>query len=202
MKDVIIAALAKLDPAVDSHWTADGLVNLNSFKFIAGGVAVTREQLEEVAPNFTRSTPQVDVSNEELKVSATQEGETAQPSQAEITDLADEFSAFQASPNALAFSGAEFQPVATMDDESLNALCETYLDQIDELNNARAAFNKRVDESIVYLHSVKAEQDRRQPKMTLAEMVRKSHELNASTLAPANVSRSRPHPVYPVLNRK
>ena len=191
MKEVILAALAKLDPTVDSHWTAEGLVNLNSFKFIAGGIAVTREQLEEVAPNFTRSTPHVE---------ATQSAEAGEEAQEEVLDGVP--LSFQASPLTLSFSEEAFSPVVEMGEDQLNSLCENYLANIDELNAAREQFNKQVDKAVAYLHSAKAEQDRRQPKMTLAEMVRKAHELNANSATPASAPRARPHPVYPVLTRK
>lgn len=200
MKEVILAALAKLDPTVDSHWTVEGLVNLNSFKFIAGGVAVTREQLEEVAPNFTRSTPHVDATPAQLNVEAAQSAEAGEEAQEEGLDGVP--LSFQASPLALAFSEASFSPVVEMEEADLNSLCENYLAHIDELNAAREQFNKQADKAVAYLHSAKAEQDRRQPKMSLAEMVRKAHELNANTATPASAPRARPHPVYPVLTRK
>ncbi len=200
MKEVILAALAKLDPTVDSHWTAEGLVNLNSFKFIAGGVAVTREQLEEVAPNFTRSTAHVDVTPEQLNVEAAQSGAAGAEGPSE--GLEGVPLTFQASPLTLAFSEENFSPVVEMGEDQLTTLCENYLANIDELNAAREQFNKQVDKAVAYLHSAKAEQDRRQPKMTLAEMVRKAHELNANSATPASAPRARPHPVYPVLTRK
>lgn len=202
MKEVILAALAKLDPAVDSHWNTDGQVNLSSFKFIAGGVSVTREQLEEVAPNFTRSTPQVDATSDHLNVQATQTGEPGVGEAGQLEGLEGVPLTFQASPLTLAFSEENFAPVSEMGEEELSLLCDNYLAHIDELNVAREQFNKQVDKAIAYLHSAKAEQDRRQPKMTLAEMVRKAHELNANSATPASAPRARPHPVYPVLTRK
>lgn len=57
MKEKIIEALKKLDPTADSQWTKEGEVNLVAFKFMLGGEAVTREQIEEAAPGFNRAKP-------------------------------------------------------------------------------------------------------------------------------------------------
>lgn len=54
MNEKIIEALKKLDPKTDSHWNQDGQVNLAAFKFMMGGEAVTREDIDAVAPNFRR----------------------------------------------------------------------------------------------------------------------------------------------------
>lgn len=53
MKQKIVDALKKLDPKNDNQWTQDGLPKLDALKFILGE-SVSREQLAEVAPDFTR----------------------------------------------------------------------------------------------------------------------------------------------------
>ena len=195
MKDVILAALAKLDPAVDSHWTAEGLVNLNTFKFLAGGVAISREQLEEVAPGFCRENPHVAGENdvEQSASEGTESGtapETA-PTAAESVDA-------QVEEN---LSVESFTPVEDLSEEELSHLCESYIEQIGDLNVARDKFNKMIDKKIAYLHAVKAELDKRQPQMSLADMVRLAHENVSKNQVPANAPRARPHTVYPLLKR-
>lgn len=195
MKDVILAALAKLDPAVDSHWTAEGLVNLNTFKFLAGGVAISREQLEEVAPDFRRENPHVagEIEAEQSASEGIDSGaapETA-PSAAESFDA-------QVEEN---LSVESFTPVEDLSEEELSHLCESYIEQIGDLNVARDKFNKMIDKKIAYLHSVKAELDKRQPQMSLADMVRLAHENVSKNQVPANAPRARPHTVYPLLKR-
>ena len=195
MKDVILAALAKLDPAVDSHWTAEGLVNLNTFKFLAGGVAISREQLEEVAPDFRRENPHVagESETEQATVEGTESGtapETA-PTAVESVDA-------QVEENLYVES---FTPVEDLSEEELSHLCESYIEQIGDLNVARDKFNKMIDKKIAYLHSVKAELDKRQPQMSLADMVRLAHENVSKNQVPANAPRARPHTVYPLLKR-
>lgn len=195
MKDVILAALAKLDPAVDSHWTAEGLVNLNTFKFLAGGVAVSREQLEEVAPDFRRETPHV--AGESETAQATSEGSDSGAAPETAPTAAESFDV-QVEEN---LSVESFTPVEDLSEEELSHLCESYIEQIGDLNVARDKFNKMIDKKIAYLHSVKAELDKRQPQMSLADMVRLAHENVSKNQVPANAPRARPHTVYPLLKR-
>lgn len=195
MKDVILAALAKLDPAVDSHWTAEGLVNLNTFKFLAGGVAVSREQLEEVAPDFRRENPHV--AGESETAQATSEGTDSGAAPETAPTAAESFDA-QVEEN---LSVESFTPVEDLSEEELSHLCESYIEQIGDLNVARDKFNKMVDKKIAYLHSVKAELDKRQPQLSLADMVRLAHENVSKNQVPANAPRARPHTVYPLLKK-
>lgn len=195
MKDVILAALAKLDPAVDSHWTAEGLVNLNTFKFLAGGVAISREQLEEVAPDFRRENPHVAGESEVGQSASEGTDPIAAPETAPSTTVS--FDA-QAGEN---LSAESFTPVEDLSEEELARVCESYIEQIGDLNVARDKFNKMIDKKIAYLHSVKAELDKRQPQMSLADMVRLAHENVSKNQVPANAPRARPHTVYPLLKR-
>lgn len=195
MKDVILAALAKLDPAVDSHWTAEGLVNLNTFKFLAGGVAISREQLEEIAPDFRRENPHVAVESEAAQATGEASDSLAAPETAPTA--AESFDA-QVEEN---LSVESFTPVEDLSEEELSHLCESYIEQIGDLNVARDKFNKMTDKKIAYLHSVKAELDKRQPQMSLADMVRLAHENVSKNQVPANAPRARPHTVYPLLKR-
>ena len=195
MKDVILAALAKLDPAVDSHWTAEGLVNLNTFKFLAGGVAISREQLEEVAPDFRRENPHVAGETEADQSASEGTDPIAAP---ETAPTAEESFDAQVEEN---LSVESFTPVEDLTEEELSHLCESYIEQIGDLNVARDKFNKMIDKKIAYLHSVKAELDKRQPQMSLADMVRLAHENVSKNQVPANAPRARPHTVYPLLKR-
>lgn len=54
MKQKIVEALKKLDPQNDNQWTQDGLPKLDALKFTIGE-AVTREQVQEAAPDFSRT---------------------------------------------------------------------------------------------------------------------------------------------------
>lgn len=52
----ILAAIAKLDPANDDHWTKGGEVLMDALNALLPA-PITRERLNEVAPNTTRPTP-------------------------------------------------------------------------------------------------------------------------------------------------
>lgn len=195
MKDVILAALAKLDTAVDSHWTAEGLVNLNTFKFLAGGVAISREQLEEVAPDFRRENPHVAVESEVEQATGEGSDSLSAPETAPSTPVSFDNQVEET------FSAESFTPVEDLSEEELSSICESYIEQIGDLNVARDKFNKMIDKKIAYLHSVKAELDKRQPQMSLADMVRLAHENVSKNQVPANAPRARPHTVYPLLKR-
>ena len=188
MKEVILAALAKLDPAVDSHWTADGLVNLNSFKFIAGGVSVTREQLEEAAPGFTRANPVVGEA-EALPSSPTADTDEVASDTDTLLEL-------------VLSETTEFPNTADLSTEQLQQLTEVHLEQIDLLNQARDRYNQMIDKRVAYLRSAQAEFDRRQPKLTIAEMVRMAHEANKGTVSDVDRPRARPHTTYAPLRTR
>ncbi len=193
MKEVILAALAKLDPAVDSHWTADGLVNLNSFKFIAGGVSVTREQLEEAAPGFTRTNP----------VAGELEAQPSDPTQDLPAAGTDEGASDTDTLLELVLSETtEFPNTADLSTEQLQQLSEVHLEQIDLLNQARDRYNQMIDKRVAYLRSAQAEFDRRQPKLTIAEMVRMAHEANKGTVSDVDRPRARPHTTYAPLRTR
>lgn len=193
MKEVILAALAKLDPAVDSHWTADGLVNLNSFKFIAGGVSVTREQLEEAAPGFTRTNP----------VAGELEAPHSDPTHALPAAGTDEGASDTDTLLEMVLSETtEFPNTADLSTEQLQQLSEVHLEQIDLLNHARDRYNQMIDKRVAYLRSAQAEFDRRQPKLTIAEMVRMAHEANKGTVADVDRPRARPHTTYAPLRTR
>lgn len=53
MKQKIVDALKKLDPNNDNQWTQDGQPKLDALKFLVGDT-VTREQVQEAAPDFNR----------------------------------------------------------------------------------------------------------------------------------------------------
>lgn len=54
MSEKILEALYKLDPENDSHWTMNGEAKLDTVKFKSGGISVTREELEKIAPGYNR----------------------------------------------------------------------------------------------------------------------------------------------------
>lgn len=56
MSMTLLEALAKLDPTNEDHWTADGLPRIDPLSEMVG-IAVQRQSVTAVAPEFTRSNP-------------------------------------------------------------------------------------------------------------------------------------------------
>lgn len=52
----IAAALSKLDPSDDEHWTADGKPKMLALEAFFGRSDITRAQVEQAAPGYTRET--------------------------------------------------------------------------------------------------------------------------------------------------
>lgn len=55
MKQKIQEALSKLDPANDNHWTGDGLPRIETVKILSSISGVSRGEITDAAPLFTRS---------------------------------------------------------------------------------------------------------------------------------------------------
>lgn len=62
----IRTALTQLDPANDAQWTDDGLPSVEAVTIISGmpSGSLTRQQILDVAPEFTRANPRLDPSPE------------------------------------------------------------------------------------------------------------------------------------------
>lgn len=54
----IEAALSKLDPTNDNHWTQDGLPRLDTVKILSGNPGLTREMVTDAVPGFSRASAQ------------------------------------------------------------------------------------------------------------------------------------------------
>ncbi|QQM14065.1 hypothetical protein pVco14_015 [Vibrio phage pVco-14] len=54
----LIEVLGQLDPTKDEHWTQDGVARLDVVSELVGS-QVTRAQIQEVAPKFSRANPNV-----------------------------------------------------------------------------------------------------------------------------------------------
>ena len=50
----ILAALAQLDPADNSHWTSDGLPNTGVVQRIANDQTIKRTDIQSARPGFDR----------------------------------------------------------------------------------------------------------------------------------------------------
>lgn len=67
----ITAALAKLDPKDDTHWTSDDKPAMDALNALLPA-AITRKRLEEVAPDFKRPSQKPPVDNQHVADGAQQ----------------------------------------------------------------------------------------------------------------------------------
>lgn len=93
MSQALIAALRQLDPNNPNHWTADGAPRLDTVKLLLNGAAVSREQLNAVAPGLSRG---------DLTMLYPQQANAAAPAQAPQ----------DAGQGGSSTAGAETQPAA------------------------------------------------------------------------------------------
>ncbi len=91
-KEKILTALSKLDAENDNHWTTDGKPKLETIAFLSAGEKISRAELDELAPDFSRTNTsvvtdggkvevtmeQVQERNEEIK-DAVEQGESVEP---------------------------------------------------------------------------------------------------------------------------
>jgi hypothetical protein len=204
MSEKIITGLKSLDVKTDAQWTQDGQVNLNAFKFVNGGEAVTREQLEEIAPGFNRETAatyfdekkegeqntapapieggtvtDANVANILESANATsEEGKTTHTASLRIgvdVTLSD------AVKTLIGVSGRQDFDVKDLDDERLAYIIKSVPERRNQLINLREEFNAVLEKEFNILISLEEEAARRVPVENHADLVKRIHEANAAS---------------------
>lgn len=228
MTDKIITALKTLDVKTDAQWTQDGQVNLNAFKFVNGGEAVTREQLEEVAPGFNRENAATYFDEKkEGEGSALIEGafiEGATVTDANVANILEsanaasentskEGKATQGGPirigvditlsdalKTLIKVGAVID-IAELTSEELSKIVESVPERRNQLINLREEFNAILEKEFNLLIELESEQERRTPKENHADLVKRVHEANANSKFIVDQPRQRVAPPIPPLKK-
>jgi hypothetical protein len=101
-KAQIVEALGKLDPTTDEHWTKDGQPALSVVaSFIGEGGVVTRKEVIDASPDFSRANPQPGVVeepfDEEAHLASQKEVRTQlQELEAEVADIDNRIDALRA----------------------------------------------------------------------------------------------------------
>jgi hypothetical protein len=232
MKEKIIEALKKLDPTADSQWTKEGEVNLVAFKFMLGGEAVTREQIEEAAPGFNRAHPIV---GEVIKVpeEITTVAETgltsaapeallnvgtvippAEPAnvggagEALETDIEGEEltvlveSTLTDGLRALLHLANERKPVSEMTQEEIAELHHHSIDIRGHLMEVKQRVVQLATEYDDYLHEVTAAYKRNAPKAHQHVMIQAAYAATMGSAKPVDKGRPRALPNYPSLMKR
>lgn len=172
----ILEALLGLSPGNDEHWTTDGLPRLDAVENLLGA-SVTRKQLTNAAPEFTRGVAQsvVDEARDE---------ETAGPTDDEDDPLGDgAASADPQSPGSVqppegdasnADEGNDFEATETDPDERKAAL-DAKIEQLEneiidfDANMAKArAYREGLEERVTRLRDMRQQEF---PPMSAAEAI-------------------------------
>lgn len=191
MKDKIIEGLRKLNVENDNHWTADGLPKIEALKFTVGP-SVTREDVNSVAPGFTRSNPVIEDVEHEEKQDTSSMQETEQTEVVADTDNAQYESlstveadketvngksivttriALDINVNDAVKAMLEDIPVIDFETVSVEELKEyekALLEQVNADNQMLSAMNELVEARAKLYAKVNTEIERRKPKTELA----------------------------------
>lgn len=191
MKDKIIEGLRKLNVENDNHWTADGLPKIEALKFTVGP-SVTREDVNSVAPGFTRSNPVIEEAEHEEKHDTSSMQETEQTEVVADTDNAQYESLSKVEADKETVNGKSIVttriafdikvsdavkamlqdiPVIDFDNVSVEELKQHEKDlseQVNADNQMLSAMNELVEARAKLYAKVNTEIERRKPKTELA----------------------------------
>ena len=205
MNEKIIAGLKSLDVKTDAQWTQEGLVNLNAFKFVIGGEAVTREQLEEVAPGFTRETAATYFDEKKVAATTATEGEVKAPIEGVASEtnvgtiletanatageekqvskltIGVDFTISDAVRTLLGVAGREDIVVSELEDEKLKSIIEQVPARRNQLINLREELTTALEKEFAFLIELEDEATRRIPVENHADLVKRVHEANAAS---------------------
>lgn len=215
MSEKIITALKTLDVKTDAQWTQDGQVNLNAFKFVNGGEAVTREQLEEVAPGFNRENAATYFDEKEGEGAATDANVATimKSANAASENTSEEGKATHVGSMRIGVDitlsdalktlikvGAAIN-IAELTSEELSKIVESVPERRNQLINLREEFNAILEKEFNLLIELESEQERRTPKENHADLVKRVHEANANSKFIVDQPRQRVAPPIPPLKK-
>lgn len=218
MNEKILAALKKLDPKNDNQWTSDGLPKLESLKFHVGD-SVTREQVNAVAPSFTRSNPVVEkqdngTSSESVKseplppksepINVEEKASEIAASDEDKSEDSQEGSTEHVVSKVVAtvsigvsdvvktfLSNLEFVDVKTLSDEELKELHDIHSDTLSADNQVLSQLSEVIHKRAIYFAQVEEEFSKRVPGMSTADQLKAFHAQVAKTAASMPVNRPR-----------
>lgn len=174
--DDIKAALAKLDPANDEHWTTDGLPRLDAVEAMVGS-AVSRKDITNAAPEFTRGVAQsvVDEARDEETAGPTDDEDDPLGNGAASVDPLSPGSVQPPEGDAsVTDEGNDFEAAETDPDERKAAL-DAKIEQLEneiidfDANMAKArAYREGLEERVTRLHEMRQQEF---PPMSAAEAI-------------------------------
>lgn len=191
MSQALLAALRQLDPNNANHWTSDGAARLETVKLMMNGAAVTREQLNAVAPGLSRGDlsmlypQQVNTAAQAPAQAAQEPGEGGNGTAAPIVAPAAGEGASQGAGDGTgetggAGDGADAQEVQV--EQGAQTLADAHA-QLRAAKDAHAATGRTVAEASAALDRLLEADAGSQPNSPLADAVSGYHESQRKLLA-------------------
>lgn len=173
MNETLVKALESLDTLNDNHWTAEGLPKLEALRF-AYGSAVTRDEVEAVAPGYTRSNrvfvpdaTAVQVKEGDAVVSEPEQAGTEGARNIGSLTATVHFDVDQLVQTML--TPLELTPVGELTDEELQHLAENHSAIVAADRQLIEALTDRAEKRARYLSTVSGEMELRNPPPSMAE---------------------------------
>lgn len=209
MNEKIVTGLKQLDVKTDAQWTQEGLVNLNAFKFVIGGEAVTREQLEEVAPGFNRENAATYFDEKKKEDATLTEGTVTDASLTagveNGSDIVDTEEGSKPNDTLIYVINAlrqDYPVLSELSDEDLAKYAKESEKVRNAINAARDEFQTLTQNGLLFLNELSGEVDRRTPVTTIADQVKAIHFAQSNQTHIVDQGRQRVAPVVPPLVRK
>lgn len=170
MSDQIKAALAKLDPQNDNHWTTEGLPRIDTVKFLGGLSNVTREDINAAVPGFIRESALQAAIGAGASQGTEQAAQTAPVAAAPAG--AGDTGAGNGEVHTEAAPGAGGDTGATALNDTLEAQLRFAQEQVAEIEAATVQFNAEVAKRRKYLDELTEAYERANPPPTTSDTIR------------------------------
>lgn len=205
MKEKILEGLKTLDTKADAQWTQEGLVNLNAFKFVLGGEAVTREQLDEVAPGFNRETAatyfEPATGEGTAPVAPVAAGNVATEQKTSELTVDVKLGLSETLRTLMGIGSHDISEVADLSAEQLAGAMKDVPERRSALITLREEFNALMSKEFNLLIAIEEAYDRSIPKENHADLVKRIHEANMNSKFVVDQPRQRVAPVIPPMKK-
>lgn len=173
----LIEALMDLDPENQNHWTNEGLPKLDALKFATGNPSLTRTDVTDAAPLFTRENrvveepaPVEEVRSADPELRETIQQEQEQKHETIVASLEVKITLAEALRNIL--EPQKVGDVTSLSDEEIAARLALLGNVVIETQEAKAMLDKSIQVTQADMDKLIIEQESRRPKsnMTATQM--------------------------------
>ncbi|WPJ68564.1 hypothetical protein OMDBNIEC_00078 [Salmonella phage STP-SP5] len=166
----LIEALLDLDPENPNHWTTDGLPKVDALRFATANPSLTRDEITEAAPLFTRDNPVVEEPEPEAPVQSADPElhETIEREKTHETEKKESVATLQIQVTVSEALRSILEPekvgdVTSMSDNEIKAKRELLSNVVKEIQDARHALSEAITNIQSDMDKLIVEQDKRRP---------------------------------------